>query len=172
MSVAAMSARTMKSFCSGAVKNSTSSAVRRHAKKNVAAKRRRERLPVEHLLGRPEGDDAMIETQDFVKPLGHARQVVGRYEDGGAVALQVFKQGEDRVLCRRVDACDRLIEQKQLGLIYERPSDEHALLLATRKLRDLHVGIVAHPHLGDGAESRFTLSAAKPAPQAAARSFT
>src|SRR5207249_6648344 len=72
-------------------------------------------------------------------------EVLGGRDDGPALRRFGGEQVHEVFLCRDVDAGDRLVEEVQLGLGGDCPSEERAPALAAGKPPDLGRGYAQHP---------------------------
>src|SRR5439155_1764735 len=91
--------------------------------------------PLVDLGGLPvERDASALERDDARAVAPREREEVQRADDGDAVLLvyllEVLHHGVAR---RRVQACDRLVGEHELGLLHERPGDADTLLLPARE---------------------------------------
>src|SRR4051812_36437271 len=115
------SAWRTKSYCSGSISQfiaARSSFVRVSIDDDAQAgvfehlewrpERRREDVRDEHLAGRPDARDPLVETHEVGKVGGDAVEVVGRQHDGQPVGVQVAQEVHHLVAGLDVDAGRRL----------------------------------------------------------------
>lgn len=72
--------------------------------------------------------------------------VVGGMYDGDAAPRFVVENSSDHRVGSPVQACGRLVEQQQIGLLRESASDQHSVALPAGEFADLRVGKVADLH--------------------------
>src|SRR4051794_11923319 len=103
----------------------------------------RERFPRECLLGCAERDLAAVKAEDEI-PRAHLVDVVGRDEQAATVGRQVAEQSLEPGRADGIEPVERLVEQKQLGVLHERTGDQDALALAAGQAAERLVREVAH----------------------------
>src|SRR3989442_2626642 len=82
------------------------------------------------------GDDPAVERDDAREGRHHARQVVGRDDDGLPFRGELLEHAHELLLGRRIDARRGLVEQQHIRLRHERPREQHALALASGERGD------------------------------------
>ena len=102
------------------------------------------------------GDQAHVQQHQPVEIVGRRFQVVVDDDHRLAPRAQLAQQVDDRALGGRIDAGERLVHEVELGVLRQRPRQEHALLLPAGELADLPVGVVGHadPAPGSAAPAR------------------
>src|SRR5438309_3027994 len=82
------------------------------------------------------GDDPAVERDDAREVRHHAREVVGRDDDGLPFRGELLEHAHELLLGRRIDARRGLVEQENVRPRYERPREQHALPLASGERGD------------------------------------
>ena len=108
----------------------------------------------------------MVQQHDGREDFGRLIQVVRGDEHGDAVILQRTKNAEERFLGRHIQSGQWFVQQQELGLLGQRASQKHSLLLPAGEFADLALCEGRHLHLLQRLLHQLPILAAGPAEHA------
>src|SRR5690606_12997302 len=91
-------------------------------------------------------EHASVQEHDIVAQLRQAREIVGGDKDGPPLVAQFVQQVDDQAFRTFVDASERLVQEKDSGVLRQRPRDEDPLTLSAGQGAYLPIGEILKIH--------------------------
>ena len=117
---------------------------------NLGAISARDIFLVESFAGIAKRDQLAVEENHLIEKFRHRFQIVMRRNDEISDRDEFANRLGEQILRSFVEAGKRFIEQKNVGLLRERPREKGALLLPTGKRADLPRGQIGQLHRAQG----------------------